>query len=704
MRKIWLPILLILFAFSVSFADRLDLKNGDKDGGNATYKSGEFKVGKTKVQRGDVKKVLFGEVKGTTTDTDTRYALTKEQIAKWNATADSMLAQYPEASGLIFVDYERATLTGDGRDVSEIHFTGKVLTQDTKWWANRGWYIDEGINRVKILYARSIAPDGTISDYSPEDITYSEPSRGEVFFGKGMSMSLTIPNVEIGSIVDFGYIQEEYSPEDPELFTASFYFQSNEPAKNSKCEFEVPKGRKLYYTTFLMEKNDPLIGFGARKLAKFSGSPDPIISQTDSSEVYTWELKDIEPIISEDNSMDYGNISPNVHAALYPDFSYYNKRFKEIHNDHIKLTPQLDSLAKAIVGDAKTETGKIARLYHWEQRNIRYISVKGALASRFGGHYAQITFDNKYGDCSDKAMLFSTLLKAVGIESYPIILMTNDAAFLDRSRFPFWWGNHAINEVWWDGKPHILDVTNNLFRFPYYPMGDCDIWYCNFVRGEAVYNPPVAPEENAMMSKTYVTLTPDGSANILDSMSFTGNMEVGYRGYFQYTPKKKHRLVMEQFMAQRKAGGTLNNFSVVNVDSISLPFKMDFDYTVKDYLIPAGDYYLLDVPALRYDFPEIDLRERNYGIKLDMVFMRAHNVAFVLPKGFSAKYLPGQFDISNDYFEYHANFMREGKNVHFVDSYKIKKMRVPVSDYEKYKADAEKVLAYLKERVFLVKG
>ncbi|RKZ31431.1 hypothetical protein DRQ36_02110 [bacterium] len=704
MRTKTIVTLLIAVWVLSGLAGKINFHHGGSEVGEVLFDGSVFLLDDKEVERDSVKKVFLGDVRETTTEEEEQYALSDEQIAEWWALADEMEAEYPEANGVIFHDYSRQTLTSDGREVKETRFAGKVITQEAKWWSNLAWYTVEGIDRIKILYARSIAPDGTITNYSPEDITYSEPTRGTLFFGKGQSVSLNIPGVELGCIVDYGYIHETYAPEDPELFMTRFFFQSDEPVKTAECHFEVPKGRTLYYETFLMEPDDPFIGNSKKSVTEYEGSPEPVITETDSSVVYSWKITDIEPRIYERYWQGYLCSSPGVFGSLYPDYEYYHKRFGEIHREHMKLTPELDSLAKEIVGDAKTEKEKVARLYHWVQRNIRYISVKGALASRFGGHYAELTLDNKYGDCSDKAVFFATLCEAVGIEAYPIIVMTNDVGFLDRKRFVFWGGNHAINEVWWDGEPHVLDATNNLFRFPYYPTNDCDLWYANYARGEIVYNPPIPPEDNSMHSRTIVELDPDGTAAIRDSFWYTGTMEAMYRGWFEYTPKIKHRNVIERFVAQRKAGAKLGEFEISNIDDISLPLGLQFDYTVKDYWVEAGDYYLIDVPALRYYFNEIELKNREYGIKVDWTYMRTHDVLFVLPEGYSAKFIPDEFHLENPYLNYTASFERVGDNIRFTDKFQRTKLRIPISEYESYKSDVEKILAYLKERIFLVEN
>ena len=79
-----------------------------------------------------------------------------------------------------------------------------------------------------------------------------------------------------------------------------------------------------------------------------------------------------------------------------------------------------------ITEGAETIDEKLARIYHWVQTNTRYISIKGSLGSGCPDTRPWRTFENRYGDCTDKAILFATMCEAIGVTSYPIILSTND--------------------------------------------------------------------------------------------------------------------------------------------------------------------------------------------------------------------------------------------------------------------------------------
>ncbi len=701
--------LCVIVSFAFCGAEAVKLKNDDlHEAKKVTYSNEAFDADGKKFPREQVKQVLLGETGRTQTQKNAQYAFSHDKFVGYQKLALTMLKAEPSASGLIFLDYGRNTLTPDGKELYEYHFAGKVITQDAKDWANLAFFIEDGISRANILYARSISPDGKVTEYKPEDIKFSQPTRGTLFFGKGENMSLQIPGVDIGSIVEFGYVNEEYAPEDPELFSPQFYFQSSEPAAISRFEVRVPKGRKFFYLAqYLDDLTQPNYACNFENAAippnKTAKIAVPKVTETDSYTVYSWEMQDVPPLIGESQMPSMRNCAPAVFGGLYSDYKYYFKRFGDFHREHMKKTPQIDSLANSLVQKNDPDSVKVAKIYHWMQRNIRYISIKGALSSRFGGHYAQITLDNKYGDCIDKAILFATLLGCVNVDAYPIILLTNDAGFMQRDLFPFWGGNHAISEIWWNKKPHILDATGNLFRFPYYSNGDADIWYVNYVRNEVVYNPPQPPADNAMKSRTKLVLKDTNIAEISDSMWFSGEMEAGYRGYFEFTPEMRHKQVVEQMVAGRKAGSKLSNFAVHNVKDISQPFSLNFAYTVADYLVSAGKYFLLELPSVRYSFPEVDLRNRNYGIKISDTYQRTHDITIDIANNYKIVTLPSDITVSNEYFDYTAKFERSKSSIRFTDTFNRKKLRIPVEDYDKYKADALRVLAYQKGRIFLEK-
>ncbi len=54
-------------------------------------------------------------------------------------------------------------------------------------------------------------------------------------------------------------------------------------------------------------------------------------------------------------------------------------------------------------------------------RNVRYVSISLGVG-RYQPHSASDVLQSGYGDCKDKHTLFSSLLRAEGIQSYPVLI------------------------------------------------------------------------------------------------------------------------------------------------------------------------------------------------------------------------------------------------------------------------------------------
>ncbi|MFP4459579.1 MAG: DUF3857 domain-containing transglutaminase family protein [Candidatus Zixiibacteriota bacterium] len=661
-----------------------------------------------KFNRENVKKIIVSAERNEFDYEYPAFPLKDDKLAEYRQIAEELEDKYPQANGITLDYYEKKNLTSDGRWFEYVHYARKVLTPEKLNWASQSFYLAEGENQIKILVARSISPDGEVHNLDLNDIVIAAPTRGIKFFGKGLRMSFAVPKVEVGSIIEIAYTNEYYSPEDPNLFSFRYPFQSKEPSKHDRLDVEVPKDRTIYYLSQYLDdyfkknyvSNIPDIELPESEVENPTYAK---IEETDSSKIYTWQMTDIEPMLPEPDMFDNRNVAPYVEGGLYPDHSYYNERYTRLYLEHMKPTPTLDSVAHAVTEGAETDREKVARLYHWVQRNIRYVSIKGTLASSKAGHYAQITYDNKYGDCTDKAVLFATLLRIVGIEAYTISLLTNHEGFVDRSRFPSLSTNHCINEVWWDGEPHVLDATGNNMRFPYCAHRDSDIWYCNYIRGEAVYNPPVAPEDNFKNRDIVVDIVHNGDkfdAEVYDSSSFAGSYESWYRGHFERLSDENEMQYVQKRASGRYSGSSVIDYRAYNESDISRPFSFAMDYQAKDILTKAGDLYFLDT-KVSHSFDEATLKERKYGIKLYMGKRNANRIEFNIPDNLEIAYLPEPVDIENEYFDYEASFVQNGHRIIFEDRYDVKKIRIPPEYYQYYKSEAEKVLEFDRQKIVL---
>ena len=109
------------------------------------------------------------------------------------------------------------------------------------------------------------------------------------------------------------------------------------------------------------------------------------------------------------------------------------------------------------VSKQPTQAEQVTAVLQWVQREIRYVSI-GLGENSHRPSAPDEVLARRYGDCKDTALLVVSLLRALGIESYPALLNTFSSRLFPRlDAIPGF--NHAVAVVWLDGQVYVLDGT-----------------------------------------------------------------------------------------------------------------------------------------------------------------------------------------------------------------------------------------------------
>ena len=680
--------------------NKVELHNGQSlndslaafDGNAFTFKkAGQLPRDEVK----EIKFILAAKPKETEPPVD---AADAEQIKEWAASADEAVKKYPHANGISIVDDGHYTLNADSTRKYRYHFVGKILTNKAKEWGNHVLYLEEERSRTKVVMGRTITPEGKVINLDPTTIKIAAPARDMVKFGTGKQLSFSLPSVEVGCLIEYIYEYDTFNPGDKEIFEPGWWFQDTDPVLYSRVRITVPADKDFYYVT----KNIP------------TEQAKPQISTEGETKTYTWEARNVEPLTEETAMPNIADVVPRLEGSLFKDWSYLFNWGSNILSERIKVTPELARHTKELIKDAKTIDEKIAALYYYAQRDIRYISIKGSMSSSWGGHPAYQTLENKYGDCVDKAILFSTMLKEIGVEAYPVTLKTNEAgtAITD---IPIRDANHAITEVHLNGKIFYLDPVTRNYRYPYFSDMDHGIKAINEITGQINFINVPPPGHNLNSYSTQLTIKPNGEVEGKTQGDYTGAYEARLRGFWETVPEAQRPGIFQGTVNRLSPGGKLNAFQVVNQSDISKPLKIVYDYTLPDYPIFAGDLMIFGVPGLQYDFGEAALDKRKYDLVYRTSRETKHYVTMKIPEGYAVKYLPPAVELEcspenrsekeTPYSIYEASYEYNEKErlIIFKDDFKRFARIVPAKDYQNYKKFLQKVSSYPKEKIFFAK-
>ena len=657
--------------------------DGQKHVGALTMEGGQVVVGRRTLKREEVE-LAVQETEATARQAagavEGLQPLRPAELARYRERAKAIAANAPGSDSVLCLDYGQEVLTPDGKHIYRYHALHLVLKEGGRKAGDLMLGFEDGRSSRKVLFARSVAPDGRAQWLDLATLKVAVPSQEAEFLDtRGRVLSGRIPGAEVDCLVEYAYEYLNYNPDVPDYFFPSFYFQGDEPFLDSVIDVAVPKGRKLNWTT----RNMP------------EAARQPKRSARGAYDLYRWEMHDVPPYLPEPMMPHRSEIAAAVHCSLFSDWNELHKRTGGYQRERIEATPDIVALAKKIAGDAKTDDEKLAAIYHWVQRNVNYMSIKGSLSSSWAGHPASATLKNGYGDCTDKAIVLASLAKAVGIEAYPAIVQTNDAgrAVTD---IPFPDANHCISLVLPNGKPRFIDSTATDHRYPYFRSDDHGVKAIIHMTGQILDVPVPPPEDNLRESVQELTLRPDGTGEAAEKNAYTGEYEAAIRGFWRSVSPALRSHMMQQYLQRRCPGAACTGFSLGEVDDLAKPLTMELRYRIPVAGTRTRDLYIVSPPAFSHDFPEASLQTRKFPIERATTQEMRTSVQVTCPSGYALVGLPEPLTVHGKHlwFEGSVAAAPDGKTLTLRQTLKHLTRRVPPEDYAEYRAQATQIAGW----------
>ncbi len=603
--------------------------------------------------------------------------------------AVATLRQHPDATMVLVVDDGSFVYRADGTNTYRYRSVVYVAKEEALGVGAQSHWFDKERNRVKVLHARSMSPDGVVHELDPQQIRIAKSSGGSEFFDNYLTMSYTVPGVEVGSLVDVAYETEEFNPFDRKLWQCGYFFQGSEPVVESIMRVVVPHDQPLHYVARCMPGN----------------TASPTVESVDGNRIYTWRVLGSAPLIAEPRMPPESDVLPRVNCSLQKEFDYMFSVLKPMHDKRFQASAGVKAKVEELVAGAKTLEEKIGRLYTFCQRDIRYISIKGNLSSNQVGHAAEETLRNRYGDCTDKGMLLATMLECIGVKAWPVGIRTNDAGTALREIAVFD-SNHCITEVELHGQRMFLDSTASDYRFPCFRADDHGTLAVNVMTGQINPVPVPPPASNAMLVRRELEVAADGTTVVRYHGEMTGTTEANQRGALRSMKPEEYEKEVRESVAGLAADYLLTLATFTDPLDLTTPLAIDTHYTLRRYAPRSGRIMIFSIPFMGFRFPEVSLPERRFDIVYRTTSLRTDDVSIVAPAGFAVKYLPPPLTVDTPYLGYTGSYVQEpaagGKplTVRYRGCLEFRQRVVPVADYAAYKAALEKLSRYGEERIF----
>jgi hypothetical protein len=365
--------------------------------------------------------------------------------AAWKEIKRVEARKYPEADAVILRRRLSYTLGSSPAIATEQEEFVQVLTPEGKHYGDFDVSYSPPHEDITFLDCEVLRPDGKLVRLDPDAIREAhEQAVGDYQMGQRKFFSL--PGVGPGAVLHVRYRTTWKTFPLPHV------------------SLEIPIGQDLATLDAAVQVSVPketAFHFAADQIA----AADPVIKQTTYGTTYSWHFENL-PAQEREILVSPGQRS-RLLISTFPDWAGFAEWYGRISKLADEVTPGITAKAKELTMEAKGDREKVLALYNYVTR-LRYVAVPLGVNS-FRPHAAANVLQNEYGDCKDKANLFNTLLRSVGIEARLVLVPRFSQAHEGIPGLAF---NHAISRVTLGGETVWVDTTDDVCRFGMLPPGD----------------------------------------------------------------------------------------------------------------------------------------------------------------------------------------------------------------------------------------
>jgi hypothetical protein len=537
-------------------------------------------------------------------------------------------AEHPNAGADMLYSYSYVEYFDDGTSVTRVLERIKIFNERGRSFASKSISYREGYQKVKILFANTIKPDGKIMPLDSKDIVDSSEYAGYEFYTDIKVKKFTMPAVEDGCIVEIAYEIENLKPVLSMDYSELYFCHNLYPIEEDIAEIVLPVGTELKYKNFKTEITPKIIVDGKKKRYIFVNA----------------KQKEIIPESRMPSLLDRDTF-PQIYFWTLNGWDDISKWYVKLVKEQMKSNADLDNFTKQLIADKKTDEDKINAIFNFVSQNIRYIAVLLG-PHTYKPHLAYEIFQKRYGDCKDKTILLLTMLKIAGIEGRPALVPANGKYFDDSipSLNVF---NHIIAVVPFKDKYFWLDATNETASFDSLPFAlPTKVFLIN---EDGSYRFITTPELNNKKDYSHFdmryNINEEGNADVDYTYEFFGKAAEAIRYSFKYSPPEQRKKFFEN------RGLEVKELNLSSFTDTRTPFIIKFSGTLKNLaqVLDEDTMVLSNIISLDSYRDITAANNRQYPISLSDSVFSVESSSYKFPAGFKIKKLPKDYTFEAPY-------------------------------------------------------
>ncbi len=530
----------------------------------------------------------------------------------------------------------RVRFENDGTQVSETEAVVRIQSQaGVEEFGQIVFGYSSATEKLEIEYVRVRKPDGqvvvtpesTAQDFAP-DVLREAP-----MYSDYRQRHISVAALQPGDTLEYRTVTRVLTPLAAGNFWYEYTFPKGVAVNDDRLVLDLPKARDVKLKT------------PTRK---------PEIQETGDRRIYTWVVKDIRPDHDKKDDEDE-ETGPDVQLTTFTDWKQIAQWYAKLQGERMTVDDRVQKKADELTQGADTPLEKARRLYDFVARDVRYVSISFGIG-RYQPHAASDVLQNGYGDCKDKHTLFSALLRAEGIQSYPVLIdssRTLDPDVPSPAQF-----DHVITAArvgsgltWLDTTPEVTPYGLILYQL----RNKQAVLASTDSEGGLQRTPADSPVKSFMHFALDGKFSDFGALDATLEVTAQGDRDWPMRASFRrYSPAQ-----WKDFVKMLSAGwglpGDVDNIQLDPIEDTSKPFHLKYHLRQDQYFaVPATSVNFRPIPPL--GVPAIQVSAKNTDpLNIGPAGEMDYRVRLQFPSNYTV-HTPMAVKMSRDYGDYSSSY------------------------------------------------
>jgi len=541
-------------------------------------------------------------------------------------------------------------------------------------------YLNE-LQKIKLLKGYTITPSGEkilakkITDYMPQkEIPMYVDVAVKVLSMRGLSKGCEIEYTYELKSDDLGLSW---------LYNDFRMISETIPVKESVYSIKVPKAVTLYHA-----QNGDIAG--------------PAIDKKGSSEIYTWEARNLEPMKFEENMPPVKSITTWVSVSTQDSWDDYIKGWKNIYRTRAAVSPKIKKQALKLTEGVNSDRKKAELIFNYTQNKIRYLGLEFGSASWVPYSAAKV-FKSKYGDCKGKTVLIMAMLKAVGIEAYPVMLNPRLSGptikeLCNETQF-----SHVIPVCEINGKLVWMDPTSKAaFGTLPGPLQGVDAMVIKTDGG--FYTTHVSSAaDNKFEMHAKVVFNADGTASGSMNIDGSGGNSTAYKSVMSTMSKELKDQFAQTLLNQWVPGASVTSYNYSDYSDIGSRMTLEYEFSSDRLGEKINDMIIINPIFSKDPRTAFVKSERFYNIELDVKESSLKKEEIAMPQGYRFDVVPDDYNKATPYFKAYIKHRTDGDTLVRESYFEWLTTKIPKEEYQTFKRELDEFDLWTNKKIILRK-